>query len=726
IWRQALEGLRQRFGHGRYDVALQSNLWLLDDEFCQLFREHKVDIGSSLDGPEEITDQQRGKGYFTQTMKGIRLARSSGLNVGCIATFTPWSAQRWRDVFDFFLEQRLGMSIHASVPSLECGDLSYVITPEQYGDLLSEALDYYVEHRREISVSSLDQMCRAVGCREGKVCTFRDCLGMFLAIDPHGNVYPCQRFCGRPDYRLGNVADSPTFAGLMASPVAKRMQDRQKAVRLACEGCDHLDICKGGCPYNAWAAGNGENVKDPYCDAYRRTFGHITRRILNEMASEENIEAIAAKPYDGRGNPLLQKGPLIELVREGPHPSRVARSAKRIVAAVELARGPDLDAVAARLVALAICRSQRSALASLARLKRRLEPRPGVLNNLYLHVTFNCQLNCTHCYARADAHGLQGRDMPVEAVARLIRQAKDVGFRQVVITGGEPLVHTQRDQLLATFRQARSWAAPMNLVARTNLAMLLSDEELCQVSLAFDQVVVSVDGNQETHDARRGTGSYAAAVTNLESYVELAARPRQAGELSLAAVMRSADIQGEPGGAVRDLAARLGIRRVRFRPLLPLGRAADWHEPPTSEALGAHADPLELIEGGFHPVASCGLGQNLYVEPSGNSFPCYAYHKPHSYLGNVIETGLESVLESADFQDLCCHNVDSNSKCRACEVRYLCSGACRAWGGAGTQFDLDAPPPDCTGLQRRASGLLDAASQFLGVGHFHEVPSCHH
>lgn len=49
-------------------------------------------------------------------MKGIRLARSSGLNVGCIATFTPWSAHRWRDVFDFFLEQRLGMSIHASVP----------------------------------------------------------------------------------------------------------------------------------------------------------------------------------------------------------------------------------------------------------------------------------------------------------------------------------------------------------------------------------------------------------------------------------------------------------------------------------------------------------------------------------------------------------------------------------------------------------------------------------
>jgi len=88
--------------------------------------------------------------------------------------------------------------------------------------------------------------------------------------------------------------------------------------------------------------------------------------------------------------------------------------------------------------------------------------------------------------------------------------------------------------------------------------------------------------------------------------------------------MRSAEIQGEPGQSVRELARRLGVRRTRFRPLLPLGRAKDWPEPPTSEALGAHADPMDLIENRFRPVSSCGLGQNLYVEPSGESFACYA------------------------------------------------------------------------------------------------------
>lgn len=190
-------------------------------------------------------------------------------------------------------------------------------------------------------------------------------------------------------------------------------------------------------------------------------------------------------------------------------------------------------------------------------------------------------------------------------------------------------------------------------------------------------------------------------------------RAAGSGELSIATVMRAVDIQGEPGRDVRRLADRLGIRRVRFRPVLPLGRARDWPEPPTSEALSAHADPRDLVVNGFRPVASCGFGQNLYVEPSGAAFPCYAYHPRHAILGNVIGGGLGAVLASPAFRDLGSHTVDTNPRCRECEVRYLCGGACRAWGGEGAQHDLDAPPPECAGLRSRAMILFNAARDYL-------------
>ena len=119
IWRQALDGLAARFGPQHCDLAVQSNLWPLDDEFCRLFRQHQVDVGTSLDGPEEITDAQRGRGYFARTMQAVRRAQSHGLKAGCIATFTPASLPRWREVFDFFLQECLGFSIHAAVPRLD-------------------------------------------------------------------------------------------------------------------------------------------------------------------------------------------------------------------------------------------------------------------------------------------------------------------------------------------------------------------------------------------------------------------------------------------------------------------------------------------------------------------------------------------------------------------------------------------------------------------------------
>ena len=317
VFRQALEGLWARFGRGGYEVGLQSNVWLLDDEFLQLFSEHDVEIGTSLDGPEEITDAQRGAGYFARTMRGIEFARKRGLKVGCIATFTPISAPRWREVLDFFRKEQLGFSIHASVPWMGSEDNGRSLSVQDYASLLREALAYYVEHRRRMVVSSLDQMCQGVAFGEGKVCTFRDCLGMFLAIDPSGDIYPCQRFCGMTAYRLGNLAERPTLSDLSDTPIARQMVARETAVREACAECEHIEYCLGGCAYNAWSGGDTGRVRDPYCEAYWAIFAHIKQRLLQEMNSQANTKAIASDPISTGPHPLLRKGPLIELLERG-------------------------------------------------------------------------------------------------------------------------------------------------------------------------------------------------------------------------------------------------------------------------------------------------------------------------------------------------------------------------------------------------------------------------
>jgi len=118
FFRKALPLISDYFHPLQVRISLQTNLWLLTEELCRLFLEYGVSLGTSLDGPEEINDRQRGQGYFEKTMKGIELARSSGLNVGAICTFTGDSVRYGDEIFNFFLSQGLDFTIHEAVPAI--------------------------------------------------------------------------------------------------------------------------------------------------------------------------------------------------------------------------------------------------------------------------------------------------------------------------------------------------------------------------------------------------------------------------------------------------------------------------------------------------------------------------------------------------------------------------------------------------------------------------------
>jgi uncharacterized protein len=127
--------------------------------------------------------------------------------------------------------------------------------------------------------------------------------------------------------------------------------------------------------------------------------------------------------------------------------------------------------------------------------------------------------------------------------------------------------------------------------------------------------------------------------------------------------------------------------------LLPLGRAVDYELDIVPETLWGHIDPREMVDYGFSPVASCGIGQNLYVEPDGAAFPCYAWHGEGWRLGFINDKdGLVGVIRTPAFEDLRTHTVNSNHACRNCPLRYLCGGACRAWSRQPEEMQTDLEP----------------------------------
>jgi uncharacterized protein len=689
FYRVALPLLREGLEPWTVRFSVQSNLWLLTGELCELFRQYSVSLGTSLDGPEEINDAQRGKGYFRRTVEGIARARAHGLQVGCICTFTRRSAAQADAVFDFFLGEGLGFSIHPALPALGCSDGAWVLSPEEFALLLLRLFERYLPRIGRIRIHTIDAMARSLSAGQGGICTFTDCLGRYLAVDPEGWIYPCQRFAGWKDFRLGNVHDCPTLNDLAQYPAWRAFQEREERVAEECGDCPFFNICRGGCPYNALAAGRGRftALRDPYCPAYRRFFEEVKERALREVFSEENMRAVVEG--GNRKHGLLQRGQVIQLLRGGPSLAELQAQARRTVAAVAFAVSNSVEEALEKLDKAGLITQPEIALRSLQSLREFLLSPPHQLLNLYLHVTYACNLSCAHCYAEASPKRLE--TMAVKDILRLAKEAAELGFRKIVITGGEPLMHPDCDALLEGLATLRPKLYPSKIVLRTNLAVAIDDILLVKLAKSADFIVVSVDGDEATHDARRGKGAYARTVQNLRRLRRLLPGER----LALAAVLTAAEVEGAPGEAVRALAKELGAE-VRFKPLLPLGRARG--KTLSIEAYSSlEEEGAEAVLEHASVRSTCGLGMNISVAPDGECFPCHALSTRAFSLGNTCRTGLKEIVQSEPFDFLRQMTVDKNPHCSNCAFRYLCGGYCRAWRSGE---ELNSPPPDCTPLRK--------------------------
>lgn len=297
FYKKALPMLQNGLKHLKPAFALQTNLWVMTDELAQLFSEYNIPIGSSLDGPKELNDFQRGEGYYERTMRGYEIAKAHNLKVSFISTFTSYSIDFKEDVFNFFLEKGLTLKLHPALPSLRSEDpTKWALEPQKYGELLIYLLDKYLENMGEIEIMNIDHLCKCVFTRRGTVCTYVDCMGDTFAVGPDGSIYPCYRFVGMPEYVMGNVRDHPTVEDLSKSAPAELLEEFREYVNKECKRCSYVKFCRGGCPYNALKINEETNKAeidgvDPHCEAYKIIFKEITDRVNKEFLSSPGMMA---------------------------------------------------------------------------------------------------------------------------------------------------------------------------------------------------------------------------------------------------------------------------------------------------------------------------------------------------------------------------------------------------------------------------------------------------
>jgi MoaA/NifB/PqqE/SkfB family radical SAM enzyme len=118
---------------------------------------------------------------------------------------------------------------------------------------------------------------------------------------------------------------------------------------------------------------------------------------------------------------------------------------------------------------------------------------------LLLNVHEHCNCRCLMCdiWKRKD-----GRELDLADFARHRESLRRIGVRNVVLTGGEPLLHSDFEGLCAFLRSCdvRITLLTTGLLVARRAAILAH---------AVDEIIVSLDGPEEIHDrVRRVKGAY--------------------------------------------------------------------------------------------------------------------------------------------------------------------------------------------------------------------------
>jgi uncharacterized protein len=289
-----------------FQNTMQTNGVLLDDEWCQFFKENNFLIGISIDGPKELHDAYRvdkgGKGSFDRVMQGLHYLQKHNVDFNILTTVHAANGDYPIEVYRFFRDE-IDAKYFQFIPIVERdNETGYqegntvtdrTVKAKQYGDFLIGIFDEWVyQDVGDVFVQLHDVSLGAWLGRSPSLCIFSPTCGNSMAMEHNGDMYSCDHFV-EPGYFLGNIREEPMINLVGSEKQRKFGQDKQDSLPNYCLECDVRFACNGGCPKNRFIeTPDGEPGLNYLCEGYKTFFNHVDRpmRIMAALL-RQNREA---------------------------------------------------------------------------------------------------------------------------------------------------------------------------------------------------------------------------------------------------------------------------------------------------------------------------------------------------------------------------------------------------------------------------------------------------
>ncbi len=319
---------------------------------------------------------------------------------------------------------------------------------------------------------------------------------------------------------------------------------------------------------------------------------------------------------------------------------------------------------------------------------------------LCLHVSHDCNLRCKYCFADEGAYHSARETMSSEtAKAAIDFLLKESGSRKVLevdFFGGEPLMNL--GVVKETVYYAKAEAAKRGkrfLFTTTTNGLLLDDDAIKFFNEEMENVVLSLDGRKEIHDAVRktvnGKGSFDAVIGKIKEFVKSRGDKHYyvRGTFTAKNLDFSKDVlfladEGFDSLSMEPVVTDIPELQIREEHLPRIEKEYEnlCEEYIKREEAGEGFNFFHFnvdLEGGpclSKRVSACGAGNEYFsVVPNGDVYPCHQFAgDPKWRMGNVFEGELDGALREK-FAGSC---LFTRKKCGDCFAKFICSGGCNA------------------------------------------------
>ena len=268
-------GREQEKLHGKnIRFTLTTNGVLLNDEVTEFCNKEMHNVVLSLDGRKDVNDRFRvdmaGNGSYDRIVPNFQkfVEKRGSKSYYMRGTFTHHNTDFVNDIKHMLdlgfteLSMEPVVTDPTSPSALTEEDLPVLF--EQYEELARLMVKRYNEGKPFTFYHyMLDLTCgpciykRVAGCGSGTE---------YLAVTPWGDLYPCHRFVGDPNYKMGDI-----YTGVTAAETRDKFAACNAYSRPECRDCWAKLYCSGGCAANSYhATGDIQGVYEYGCKLFKK------------------------------------------------------------------------------------------------------------------------------------------------------------------------------------------------------------------------------------------------------------------------------------------------------------------------------------------------------------------------------------------------------------------------------------------------------------------------